>query len=94
MDLEFKGTTGPWETFRHMASLTVGTKQMEICKVHFESGYNQNDANLIAAAPEMLEALKEAKLQIEYLHEKFKETGTGNSTLSKIDRVMLKALGK
>ena len=33
-------------------------------------------------------ALKEAKLQIEYLHEKFGETGSGNAVLAKINRVL------
>ncbi len=33
---------------------------------------------------DMLEALKDAALQIEYLHDKFQETGSGNSVLSGI----------
>lgn len=36
----------------------------------------------------MVEALKEAKLQIEYLHDKFNETGSGNSALAKIDAAL------
>jgi len=33
----------------------------------------------------MLEALKDAKLQIQYLHDKFKETGSGNKVLAVIE---------
>lgn len=32
--------------------------------------------------------LAEAKLQIEYLHDKFGETGSGNAVLAKIERVL------
>ena len=46
------------------------------------------------AAPDMYEALKEARLQIEYLHDKFKVTGTGNQVLVKIEHVLNKAEGK
>lgn len=48
---------------------------------------------LIAAAPDLYEALQEAKLQIEYLHEKFASTGTGNAVLSKIEAALAKADG-
>lgn len=34
------------------------------------------------------EILHEAKLQIEYLNEKFKETGSGNSLLSRIETTL------
>ena len=43
------------------------------------------------AAPDMYEALKEAKLQIEYLQNKFQKTGSGNAVLSLIDSVLAKA---
>ena len=36
----------------------------------------------------MREALHEAKLQIEYLHDMFKATGSGNAVLAKIDTVL------
>ena len=36
-----------------------------------------------AEKKELLEALENSNLQIKYLHEKFKETGSGNSILSK-----------
>lgn len=37
---------------------------------------------------ELVEALTEAKLQIEYLHEKFKATGSGNAVLAKIEAAL------
>ena len=39
---------------------------------------------LKAVNAQMLEALQDAEIQIEYLHEKFKPTGSGNKTLSLI----------
>ena len=42
------------------------------------------------AIHELHEALKEAMLQIEYLHQKFKVTASGNAVLSRISRVMEK----
>ena len=39
---------------------------------------------------ELIAALKEAQLQIIYLHEKFQPTGTGNATLEKIGAVIAK----
>lgn len=38
---------------------------------------------LEADKAELLEALETANLQIKYLHEKFKETGSGNTIVSK-----------
>lgn len=52
---------------------------------------NIANAKLIASAPEMLEMLKECKLQLEYLNEKFTETGTTNSLLSKIESLIKQA---
>lgn len=48
-------------------------------------------SNLIAAAPDMLDALKDAILQIEYLHGKFKQTGSGNAALARIGAVIARA---
>lgn len=40
------------------------------------------NARLTAAAPELFNALAESLLQIQYLHEKFGETGSGNAVLA------------
>lgn len=58
------------------------------------SPINKANAHLIASAPDLYEALSEARAQIDYLHEKFKETGTGNSVLAKIDAALSKARGE
>ena len=39
------------------------------------------------------EALGNARLEIEYLHGKFQETGTGNATINHIDAALSKARG-
>jgi hypothetical protein len=46
---------------------------------------NQKLAAAEAEKERLREALKESKLQIEYLHSKFSETGTGNAVLCRID---------
>ena len=46
------------------------------------------NAYLIAAAPRLYKALESARLQIEYLHEKFQETGSGNAVLAQINEAL------
>lgn len=46
------------------------------------------------ASEDMLEVLRDAKLQIEYLHDKFRTTGTGNAVVSQIESVIAKAEGR
>ena len=41
----------------------------------------------------LVEALGNARLEIEYLHGKFQETGTGNATINHIDAALSKARG-
>lgn len=55
--MEFKGTKGEWRIFRHLAEVWVGTGSMNVCKLHFEN-HKEEDARLISAAPDMLEALQ------------------------------------
>ena len=52
------------------------------------------NARLIAAAPELLAALKEARLQIEYLDAKFQPTGTSANVLARIESAIAKAEGR
>lgn len=51
-------------------------------------------ADAIMALPDMLAALHEARLQIEYLHEKFQKTGSGETTLFKIRLAIARAEGQ
>lgn len=46
---------------------------------------------LFENAPEMLDLLDEAMIEIEYLQSKFKQTGTGNSVISRIDSLIKKS---
>jgi len=53
----------------------------------FLNGHSQHSESL-NKLKEAEDVLQEAKLQIEYLHGKFKETGSGNSVLNRIDIVL------
>jgi len=56
---------------------------------------NQDNPMAVAESiKDMYEELKEAKLQIEYLHDKFKVTGTGNTILARIDNTLAKIKGE
>ena len=59
-----------------------------LCEDREESEAN---ASLIAAAPDMLAALKECALQLEYLAEKFQPTSTGVAVLSRVEAAIAKA---
>ncbi len=50
----------------------------------------QERDTLREANKELIEALEESKLQIEYLHNKFQATGSGNSVLNRIESALLK----
>ena len=52
---------------------------------------DKNEGGVILTYFEMgklIETLQDAKLQIEYLHEKFQPTGSGNSVLNNIETVL------
>lgn len=59
------------------------------------ASYEELEANarLIVSAPELLEACQNALLQIRYLQQKFQETGSGNSTITKLEYIIAKAEG-
>ena len=42
----------------------------------------------VSRVQELETVLREARLQIEYLQEKFQETGTGNALLARIESVL------
>lgn len=103
-----KFTPGPWKAERIESSTKpIGLVYMRIYakdgSLAFAGVYKDKkvtkttaeaNAHLIAAAPDLYAALSEAKLQIEYLHEKFAETGSGNNMLAKIDAALAKASGE
>ncbi len=48
----------------------------------------------VNAHDDLIEALREAERQIEYLHGKFQETGSGNQVLARIRAAIDKAEGR
>ena len=48
------------------------------------------ETSLIWRVEELERELREARSQIEYLHSKFRETGSGNQVLAHIDAVLAK----
>lgn len=86
---EFKGMKGKWHIYHNgqgYNSFSINSKYKVVPIEEMEA-----NALLISKAPEMLEMLKECKLQLEYLNEKFTETGTTNSLLSKIESLIKQA---
>lgn len=87
---EFKGTPGPWKvnvigqhwnnkSLTHL-EVTFGNDGECVC----DTVYQMADANLIAAAPELLEALLDLKFKL-----------YGSETASpKIEQIIKKALGQ
>lgn len=57
-------------------------------------GADQPLRSLAAAFPEFAAALEEAVLQIEYLHEKFGETGSGNAVVARARAVLKRMKGE
>jgi hypothetical protein len=59
-----------------------------------ESAERDANARLIAAAPTMLAVLKECALQLQYLADKFGETGTGAAVLARVQTAIVEAEGR
>lgn len=94
-----KHTKGKWELSHNtnqgikiVISPDDPLKTENICSIFGSPSEESTYANakLIAAAPELLEALLEAKIQIEYMHERTGETGTGVALLSRINTLISK----
>lgn len=67
---EFKGTPGPWAWYQpqstpsmnpYSAAFVIGPKRVNMDKT---DGFTAADAKLIAAAPDLLEALQDLKREI------------------------------
>lgn len=91
-------TPGPWVAIPASTTWVVRSLSAfrSICSVHRRKGRAacaaEDDARLIEAAPEMLEALHVARLELKYLTD-FWPTETGVSTLAMIEAVIAKATG-
>lgn len=57
----------------------------------FDETEREANARLISAAPDLYEAATEARLQIEYLHDKFQPTSTGEAVLARLRAALSKA---
>ena len=106
---EAKFTPGPWivdskwpaHRSHHCISAAVGQPREHRAMAQVVTNidgepYSEGMANarLISAAPDLYEALENAVFQIEYPHDKFKETGTGNHALTAARAALAKARGE
>lgn len=94
----FKGTRGPWvasKTDRSIGPISKDDDQsygmiLPVAWVEFDGkpGHHQANANLIAAAPELLEALQTVKQEVGHflMHQ-------APELLSEIDTAIAKAMG-
>jgi len=71
------------------ANYYLGTKGAEFSQSSFD-GYTAGATEWAGKTQELADLLDEAHLQIEYLHEKFGETGSGNNVLSRIETALAK----
>ena len=55
-----------------------------------QDGLNEALSEPLNKIEELIDVLDEARIQIEYLHGKFRETGTGNSVLARIETTLAK----
>lgn len=88
MDNKTKHTPGPWEAAKKgypTTRIEASTGQIicDVNSIHF-SGTGEANAKLIAAAPELLEALIEAKKELEYHN--WQNTKTYNEIISAIKK--------
>ncbi|VXB74092.1 conserved hypothetical protein [Pantoea brenneri] len=103
---EFKGTPGPWKWFtsnshKRLSSVLSG-KDGDVLYAYNDStgfpmiGCNERDMALIAAAPELLEALQDAeKALFAALDNAFgEEMANGNRELIQARAAIAKALGQ
>ena len=68
------------------ANKFVGISSTE--KIGIEKDFIAGANEMLPIVKELGEALKESSLQLEYLNNKFKETGTTNATMAKIQTTL------
>ena len=58
-----------------------------------KSRFGDTESALLGTISELVGMLEDASIQIEYLHEKFGVTGSGNAVLARIDSLLAKVKG-
>jgi hypothetical protein len=87
-------TPTPWKAERWLI-MDMSNRRIAEASIGITGEIDLANAAFIVRAcnshDELIEVLKDAILEIEYLHDKFKTTGSGNATLAKIDAAIAKA---
>lgn len=99
MATEFQITPGPWTVREDTCAQCQKEGKQEFTIDGPPGAYhgqfsNKADAHLIAAAPALLEALEEARIQIEQLHRMLGIKINGHGTLAVIDAAINTARGQ
>lgn len=100
MNAHAKFTQGQWTAFYkhkydewHVSLPMAGSgMKLALCSDGIQSRNREADAHLIAAAPDMFEALVEARTQVDILQARLGIKDHGNGTLSIIDAALSKAI--
>jgi hypothetical protein len=92
---------GPWKALVEkptkkrpgtaMVVTSNGTLAMEVSQSGSTWDESIDNARLISAAPDMLAALQDTVLQLQYIVDKFGETGTGAKVLARVNAAIAKA---
>lgn len=83
-------TKGPWKVIKHSKGFEVFSKgeDVSVCEMSADDDQSLKNAHLIAAAPEMLEALTYALEIIE------KKINVDDATLFRFEEIIKKARGE
>lgn len=65
----------------------IGEYGMDYCKKGHYVAFDDYQS-LQSERDKLVEVLRECEIQIEYMHEKFKKTGSGNAVLAQISRAL------
>lgn len=91
-------TAGPWETIQYiydMHIVAVNSDGSEICIAEMQAG-SMADALLIAAAPDLLDALEEARDGLRWFRNAYPHDAEvcGYEVMDQIDAAIAKATGE